>query len=774
MKKRALWYKQPAEQWIEALPLGNGRLGAMVFGGASHEILELNEDTLWSGRPESNCEPGRAEYFHRARDLALAGDYAAAQRCIEEHFTGEYVESYLPLGALHIDFPALEAEEYTRTLDLETAVHRVAFCANGVAYTREAFVSAPDQAVILRFRADAPHALRFALHMDSLLRHTVSYRAGTVCFDGQCPSHVEPDYVKSEEPIVYDPEKPGIRMHAAVGIRTDGRLSETGTALRVEGAQEAVIVLTARSNFAGAGRDPETSGIPYRENARAELVRALSQPYEKLLQRHLNDYQPLFSRCSLDLTPNRFDIPTDVRLARYQADPDDPGLAALLFDYGRYLLIACSRPGTQAANLQGIWNRELRPPWSSNYTTNINVQMNYWPALVCGLPELCEPLHRLVQTLADTGQEVARRYHDARGFAVYHNADIWGHCNPVGRRRKGATHDFWPMAGGWLTSHLYQYYVYTSDLHFLRETAYPCLKGAALFYLDMLAEDGAGHLAFIPSTSPENQFVFRGETLGVCKTTTMTTAILRETFAQTLHCAALLGIDSELQERLAWALDRLPPYEIGSDGRLLEWNEAFEEQDPTHRHVSHLFGLYPARQITPEDTPALADACRRTLERRSDDGTGWSLSWKLCLWARLRDGDHALKLLHQQLRLTRAERQDLYHMGGGSYPNLLDAHPPFQIDGNFGSCAGIAEMLLQSGAGNVTLLPALPSAWREGAFSGLRTVDGIAVSAEWRDGVLVRATLTAPRDGTVTLCYGSKERICFLRADQTTEIRVCE
>lgn len=766
--KQTVWYRQPAAEWIEALPVGNGRLGAMLFGDVSHEVLELNEDTLWSGRPESNCEPGRAPYFRQARDLALRGDYAAAQRLIEDNLPGEYGEAYVPLGALTLDFPALDAEEYTRALDLTTATHRVSFRAGGTAYTRECFVSAPDQAVVLRLRAEGLSMLSFALRLDSPLWHTLSCENGVLSLEGQCPSHVEPDYVKSENPVVYDPEKPGIRVHAAVSIRTDGTLTTEGEALRVNGAREAVIVLTARSDFAGAGKDPETSGIPYRENARTDLVSTLSQPYEILYRRHLADYRPLFGRCALELTPDRHELPTDERLARFQTDPSDHGLAALLFDYGRYLLISCSRPGTQAANLQGIWNREIHPPWSSNYTTNINVEMNYWPALACGLPEVCEPLHALIGTLAETGREVARCYHDARGFAVYHNADLWGHCNPVGRRRNGAAHDFWPVAGGWLATHLYQYYRYTGDRDFLRETAYPCLKEAARFFLDLLVEDGAGHLAFVPSTSPENKFLLNGEELGVSRTTTMTTAILRENFTQTLESAMQLGVDGALQAELRKALDRLPPYETGADGRLLEWSEELEEWDPTHRHVSHLFGLYPAKQITPDRTPALAEACRRSLERRSDDGTGWSLGWKLCLWARLRDGDHAHRILRQQLRLTRADKQDAHHMGGGTYPNLFDAHPPFQIDGNFGACAGIAELLLQSADGVIDLLPALPSEWREGSFTGLRTDGGIAVSAAWRDGALLRAELTALRDCVVIVRWGGRKQTLILRAGVPT------
>lgn len=454
----------------------------------------------------------------------------------------------------------------------------------------------------------------------------------------------------------------------------------------------------------------------------------------------------------LSLEPDRHELPTDERLRLYQQDDRDPGLAALAFDYGRYLLISSSRPGSQPANLQGIWNREVRPPWSCNFTTNINLEMNYWPALVCGLEETAEPLHDLIRDLSEIGRETARFYYDAEGFAVHHNVDLWGHCNPVGRRRKGgAAHDFWPMGGTWLVQHLYAYYGYTGDRSFLEKTAYPCMREAARFCLDVLSEDGDGHLALIPATSPENRFSLDGHACGVSKTSDMSDAIMRDTFANTLAAARLLKVEPELQKRLEAALERLPPYRIGKDGRLLEWNEEFAEIDPAHRHVSHLFGLYPSHQINAEETPELADACRKSLEGRTDEGTGWSLGWKICLWARLHDGGHALRILKRQFRLSEAESMEQRHQGGGTYPNLLDAHPPFQIDGNFGACAGIAELLVQSGEDYVELLPALPPQWRDGSLSGIRGMGGLRISLAWKDGRLTDAAITSDRERTVEI-----------------------
>lgn len=762
---RRLWYRSPAEQWIEALPIGNGRLGAMLFGGVETEIAALNEDTLWSGRPDDHNEPGRAVYFQQAQALALQDDYAGAQAVLEENFTGEFVESYQPLGTLRLSFAHAAAERYERALDLETAVHRVSFWDGDTRFDRESFASVPDQCIVMRLTREGPKSLAFSARLDSPLAHTLSCAADGLHLEGQCPSHVEPEYVESARPVVYDPAAPGIRFHAVVGADTDGTLTYGADGLTVADASWATLVFAARSNFKDWKTDPAQAGVPYRETACLDAARALQRPYAALRDRHTADYRALFDRVSLTLGTGRDDLPTDERLIAYQDDKDDPGLAALLFDYGRYLLIASSREGTQAANLQGIWNEKVRPPWSCNFTTNINVQMNYWPALVCGLEALTEPLHRLVQGLSEAGQRTARAYYDAAGFAVHHNVDIWLHCNPVGRRRAtGACHDFWPMAGGWLTGHLYAYYAYTGDRTFLRDVAYPCLREASRFFLDLMTEDGTGHRAIVPATSPENQFLWEGKIQGVSRTATMTDAIVRETLTQTLESARTLGLDPDWQETLAQAIDALPPYRIGPDGRLLEWNAAFEESEPAHRHVSHLFGLYPARQITMEDTPALAEACRKSLLRRTDEGTGWSLGWKLCLWARLHDGDHALHLLEQQLRLTRADSIDVRHQGGGTYPNLFDAHPPFQIDGNFGACAGIAEMLLQSDAHAVTLLPALPGAWRTGTVDGLRAAGGLRVSIDWADGRLTRAVLTADHDCVIEVRYGALRRRAALQA----------
>lgn len=761
-----LWYGAPAEKWIEALPLGNGRVGVMLYGGTETETFELNEETLWSGFPSDHNEPGCAPYYRKARELARKGDYSGAQSCIEEHMTGEFTEAYLPLGQLRLHWEtAGEAVGYRRSLDLENAVHYTSYEKNGVRFRQEAFVSCPDQVFV--FRADSEGGTAdLSLELTTPLRGTCTFTDGMLHLEGICPSHVEPDYVRSDDPIRYDPAHPGVRFHAIAAVRTDGTASIKDQCLRISNSRETEVFFAVRTNFLDWKTQPEESGIPYRDRAERDIRQAMAQTYAQLKERHCEAHRALFDRASIQLGPNREDLPTDERLRRYAASQDDPGFAALLFDYGRYLLISSSRPGGMPANLQGIWNANIRPVWSCNYTTNINLEMNYWPALSCGLEETAEPLYRMIRNLARAGQETAAAYYGASGFCVHHNTDIWCHTNPVGRRRAGgAVHDYWPMAGGWLTGHLYQYWRYSGDRRFLRETAYPCLKEAARFFLDLLEEDGEGYLAVMPATSPENKFYTEGKVCGVSKTSTMNDAIVRGVFAHTRECAAELETDADFCQQLARAEQRLRPYRVAPDGRLMEWNEAFEEVERTHRHISHLYGLYPEDQITCGGTPELAQACRKTLEARTDEGTGWSLGWKLCLWARLRDGNHALRLLKQQMHLTAEEC--LRHTGGGTYPNLLGAHPPFQIDGNFGLCAGIVEMLVQDHENVLELLPALPDTWQNGTVNGIRAGDGTQVGLKWENGHLREISLTAREDRVMDLICRGRQWTVRLYAGKT-------
>jgi alpha-L-fucosidase 2 len=766
-----LWYDQPAKAWEEALPLGNAKTGAMVFGGVVTERLQLNDNTLWSGFPDAGNNPNGISVLPQVREQVFAGRYDSAST-LWRKMQGPYSARYLPLADFWIKFSYKDSQSlrYYRDLDLANALSLVKYTVDGITYQRETLISHPDKVLVIRITADKKAAIHFSSSLTSKLRYSTKAQSNQLLvLTGKAPKQVANRPAETIQ-VGYADDAKGEGMNFIVYakvVNEGGSILQSGNQLEVENADAVTIYLTEATSFNGFDKSPGLAGKDPVTEAKNNLQKAILKTYAAIKKTHIADYRSLFDRVKLDLGEDHaaVKLPTDVRLKNFTSSPVDHGLTTLYYQFGRYLMIASTRPGSRPTNLQGIWNDAVQPPWGSNYTTNINTEMNYWLAENANLSECHLPLFDFMKELAVNGAKTAKvNYGINEGWVVHHNSDLWAKTSPPGGYeadpRSTPRWSAWPMAGAWFSTHLWEHYLFTGDKQFLREQAYPLMKGAAQFMLHWLVEDPkTKYLVTNPSTSPENTIKIKGKEFDMAMAGTMDMSIIRELFTALIKTTDALNIDAAFRKQLTDAREKLYPFHIGRNGQLQEWFNDWDDPNDKHRHISHLFGLYPGSQLTLNNTPELASAAKESLIERGDVSTGWSMAWKINWWARLHDGEHAYKILSTAFAFIDPNKEKAQMSGGGTYPNLFDAHPPFQIDGNFGATAGITEMLLQSHDGQVSLLPALPRAWGKGFVKGIKARGNFTIDITWNNGKLVQSKIVSVIGG-----------ICKLRTNEPVKV----
>ena len=760
-----LWYNKPAYAFEESLPIGNGKLGALIYGGANNDSIQLNDITLWTGVPVNPNEGGDAfKWIPKIREALFKEDYKTADS-LQHYVQGHNSEFYQPLGMINIkDCNQGEFTDYYRELSLDNSLATVRYRRNGIQYTKEYFASHPDKMIAIKLSASQKRAINSDISLTSLIPHQVKASRGQLTMTG----HVLGDEANSTHYCTMLQVK-----------NTDGKVWASDSTLHLKDVSEAIIYLINETSYNGFDKHPVKEGAPYIENIADDAWHLANFTYDEFKQRHIADYKKLFDRVSLSLKGAKFDAtrPTDRQLLAYNDNHEsNPYLEQLYFQYGRYLLISSSRTKGVPANLQGLWAPALYSPWRGNYTININLEENYWPAEVTNLPELVAPVDGLVEGMSVTGRHNAQHFYGIdKGWCAGHNTDAWAMSNPVGTGNESPQWSNWAMGGAWLVETLWDHYDYTRDTEYLRNTAYPLMKGAADFLLEWLIPNphNPNELITAPCTSPEADYItdkgYRGSSF---YGGTADLAIIRELFKNTIKGAKALGIDNDYQQQLQSALNRLRPYHIGKRGNLMEWYHDWEDQDWHHRHQSHLLGLYPFHQISVDKTPELAAAATKTLEIKGDNSTGWSTGWRINLWARLHRADKAYQIYRKLLTYVSPEvYKDSKHHSGGTYPNLFDAHPPFQIDGNFGGTAGVCEMLMQCDGETMDLLPALPKEWPAGEIKGIKARGNYEIALSWNKGQVKKAIITSKNEGSLTVNYNGKQKVLNFKAGETKLIK---